>query len=133
MGRDDLLDKSDGWILRATFELAWLQIPGRRELCIGDFYGDPACGVIDANKKWCVVGGCGLIVYRIQPPFREYDYDVICDQWSEFGRDLGDAWWVSHLEQVDAKHVRFTVDEVDKHSGIYELNVDSMAVRRLSE
>jgi hypothetical protein len=40
---------------------------------------------------------------------------------------------VSRLEQTGPSQVRFTVSEDDRHTGRYELNVESMDVRRLSE
>jgi hypothetical protein len=110
-----------------------LRRPDRCQIVIGDFYGDPECAVIDIDEQWCVVAGCGLIVYRMKKPFHPFAYGVVCDQWAEFGRNNDDIWWVSRLEQTGPSQVRFTVSEDDRHTGRYELNVESMDVRRLSE
>lgn len=46
---------------------------GSSSVVIGDFYGNPNCGVIDKSEKWCAVAGCGLIIYQLKKPFLPYN------------------------------------------------------------
>ena len=70
---------------------------------IGDFYGDPAAAIISDDCKFCVVVGCGVIIYYIMPPFADYSYKTKNTQWLEFMRD-GDLWFDSVI-QTDSAHI----------------------------
>ena len=125
-----LLAESPGFEVRSEFESVWVLRKGRGEkVVIGDMYGDPECAVIDKDGAWCVVAGHGLLVYRLCEPFAPRGEEGPSEQWSEFGSDPDDSWWVSEVVQVDERTVRFTVDAGDEHAGVYVLDVDSMTVR----
>lgn len=74
-----------------------------REVLIGNFYGDPAGAFIDANEKYCVMYGCGVIVYFINKPFEQYRYCSDTKQWIEYGRENKNILWVENARQVDDK------------------------------
>ena len=97
---------------------------GSLSVKIGDFYGDPQCGVIDFNEKWCAIAGCGIIVYRMKEPFLQYEYDKKTKQWAEFGRDANDICWISTLNQYDENSIEFTIDGEPETK--YILNVKTM-------
>lgn len=58
---------------------------------IGDFYGDVEKAIISPEERYCVMVGCGIIVYFLSEPFNPYEYDRKCRQWKEWYRN-GDIW-----------------------------------------
>lgn len=82
------------------YETVWLVQKDHSNVVIGDFYGDPSVAIIDAEERWCAVGGCGLIVYFIEQPFRPYEYGQYSHQYVEVGRTKPDYWWVESIEQT---------------------------------
>ncbi len=80
---------------------------------VGHHYGDPTDGLIDWNEKFCIVVGCGVIVYRLKEPFTSYMYDRDCDQWYEFGRGPENVDWIKSLKQVSDDEVEL-LDEDDQ-------------------
>ena len=58
---------------------------------IGDFYGDVEKAIIAPSEKYCVMAGCGIILYYLRPPFVSYRYGKKTDQWKEWYRD-GNVW-----------------------------------------
>ena len=65
-----------------------------REVRIGHFYGDPEGAFVDVNEKYCVMYGCGVIVYFLNEPFEEYWYCIDTTQWQEYGREPQNILWV---------------------------------------
>ena len=94
--------ESEHYMLRGEYEAAILysKETGKRITCVGDFYGEPDAGIIDINEKFCITVGCGVIVYRLQPPFEEYKYDTEMKQWYEFGRESENTDWVEDVKQI---------------------------------
>lgn len=39
---------------------------------IGDIYGDVDIALISPDEKYCVMAGCGIIVYYLKEPFENY-------------------------------------------------------------
>ena len=106
-----------------------LKNDGSFSVKIGDFYGDPECGIIDENEKWCAIAGCGIIIYRLEEPFLEYEYNKKTNQWVEFGREANDIWWITNIHQHDENHVEITVDGEPAKS--YILNVETLQIELL--
>ena len=46
-------------------------------VCIGDFYGDVEKVIIAPMEEYCVMAGCGVIVYLLEEPFIPYDCFLI--------------------------------------------------------
>ena len=63
-------------------------------LQIGHFYGDPEGAFIDVHEKYCVMYGCGVIVYFLNDPFEKYWYCKSTKQWVEYGREPQNILWV---------------------------------------
>lgn len=102
---------------------------------IGDFYGDPEMAFISNDESYCVVGGCGLVIYYLKEPFHEFEYNNNCEQWKEFFRNPDDIWWIEDIsEGSNSKTVKFTVDSDDeRRTGTYEMDVFTFDVKRLEE
>lgn len=91
------------FIVGHVFEYAYL-IRKRiyKVIYMGGFYGDPKCGLIDSNNKWCLVGGNMLTIWTEDNGMFEiedeelswickarqksaYEVDILIDPWSEKG------------------------------------------------
>lgn len=114
--------ESENYIIRGDYESSKLyrKSDGKRVAGIGHFYGDPEAGIIDKNEKFCVVVGCGVIVYRLKEPFLEYDYDKESEQWYEFGRGPEDIDWIDEVRQIGDT----TVELVDANGDKRILEID---------
>ena len=55
------------------------------------FYGDVEKAIISPEERYCVMVGCGIIVYFLSEPFNPYEYDRKCSQWKEWYK-IGDIW-----------------------------------------
>jgi hypothetical protein len=92
--------------------------PSARHEEVGDFYGDMNDAAIDPDERWCVMVGCGIIVYRLGPPWKEYScpspvplpngdlYQVIAvdpsRQWWEGGREPP-VLWITEVEHLEGE------------------------------
>ena len=105
--------ESENYIIKGEYEDASLirKTDGSRITCVGDFYGDPAAGIIDKNEKFCVTVGCGVIVYRLKEPFEDYMYNTITDQWYEFGREPDNTEWIEEVKQISDDEVEITDED----------------------
>lgn len=113
----------------------------RRPAQIGDFYGDPAGAFISRTEKYIVMFGCGIIIYRIQEPFTDYNYNTPNLQYAEFHRYPGDIWWVESAYECtsddgDADDLnnplfRFVMYNDDGKVGVYRMNIDTHEVQLL--
>ena len=115
--------ESEHYIVKGDYESSNLyrKSDGKRVAGIGHFYGDPEAGIIDKNEKFCVVVGCGVIVYRIKEPFQEYDYDKESEQWYEFGRGPENIYWVDEVQQIGDTTVELT--DADGNKRILEIDI----------
>ena len=77
-------------------------------VCIGDFYGDVEKVIIAPMEEYCVMAGCGVIVYLLEEPFIPYEYDKSSGQWKEWHRD-GNIW----------------VDDIVLHKDILTIRIES--------
>lgn len=74
------------------YEQVFLNIKQINEkVLIGDFYGEVQKAIITPEEKYCVMIGCGVIIYLLKMPFKPYEYDTLNEQWREWQRN-GDIW-----------------------------------------
>jgi len=115
--------ESEHYIIRGEYESSDLyrKSDGKKVVGVGHFYGDPVAGIIDKNEKFCVVVGCGVIVYRIKEPFQEYDYNKETEQWYEFGRGPEDYDYIDEVRQIDDTTVELI--DADGNKRILEIDI----------
>lgn len=127
------LCETDNYCVEADDEEVVLSGPNVPErLVIGDFYGSAYEAIIDARERGCVMVGCGLIVYRLGPPWAPYTYPgplhdsqkpakpndcglsqvVEGQQWWEFGREPPKPLWLKSLDRIAGE--RFEVSSVEE-------------------
>lgn len=121
-----ILAESKNLLVKNEYEKVFLIFKSnRRKIYIGDFYGDPQAAVISNDERFCVMVGCGLIIYYLQEPFEEFRYNVSTRQWKELFREKGKEWWIENVELIDDSTIIFTVEEVDtENGGRYKMNVN---------
>ena len=90
-----------------------------RKILIGDFYGDPHMAIISEDEKVCVMCGCGVIIYFLKEPFREYDYHVQADPWKEWGRNKAKEIWVESVRYIDNEIIEIESESVE----VYRINI----------
>jgi hypothetical protein len=125
------LARSRNFAVAHEYEDAFLALPDGRRVPVGNFYGDPACALIDQRERWCVVAGCGLLVYFLREPFWPADvfpseqYAWVRPSWG------GDPWWVEAVYQPADDLVRFVVDPASVRAGVYELRLPGLEVAQV--
>ncbi len=109
-----ILAESENYYIVGAYEQANLyrKSDDKYVCCVGQHYGDPLDALIDKNEKFCVVVGCGVIVFRLKEPFESYVYDKECDQWYEFGRDPKNVDWIISVKQISDNEVEL-LDEAE--------------------
>lgn len=124
---NSILKESNNLLVTNEYEKVFLHFKQtNRKICIGDFYGDPQAAEISNDEKFCVMVGCGLIIYYLHEPYEEFRYGTSTKQWKELFRESGKEWWIEDVEIVDNSTIMFTVEAVDtENSGRYKLNVES--------
>lgn len=87
-----LLAKSAHYQVYREYEMVLLKIKSTGKIVlIGDFYGDVSKVLLSPSEKYCIMAGCGVIVYQLQEPYIPYEYEKDCDQWVEWDRN-GSVW-----------------------------------------
>ncbi len=130
-----VLSQNDNYIITHEFEVVSLIIiKTKREVVIGDFYGDPTSAFISNDESYCVVGGCGIVIYYLREPFTEYEYNMVSEQWKEVFRNLEDIWWIDNISQGSCTNkFKFYVDAYDNslHAGTYEMDANTLKFIKL--
>ena len=84
------LARSGHYVVEHEYESASVSGPNGVRTVIGEFYGDPAVALIDAQERWCAVAGEGVIVYRLGQGGAGIAYF----------RSAGETVWVTGLRQA---------------------------------
>lgn len=127
-----ILAESENLIVKNEYEKVFLIFKkNSRRIYIGDFYGDPQAAVISNDESFCVMVGCGLVIYYLHEPFEEFRYNISTRQWKELFRESGKEWWIEDVEVIDSSAIVFTVEEVDiENGGRYRLNINNFELAK---
>ena len=119
-----ILAESKNFTVTNEYEKVLLNFKNsKRDIYIGDFYGDPQAAVISSDENFCAMVGCGLIIYYMHEPFEEFRYNASTRQWKELFRENEKTWWINGVEILDNSSIAFTVEEADsENGGRYKLN-----------
>lgn len=114
-----ILDETDDLLLGHLFEDAFLTIKATNEsVSLGDFYGDPTCGLISRTNKWCIVGGSTLLVWTQDEIFRIQDNDLA---------------WVSDIRQINENKVELLIDPWAENSAIWEFDITTKKKNKIKD
>ena len=111
-----VIAESDHYIIKGCFEDASIYKKDDNSYltCVGDFYGDPLDGIIDKNERFCVVVGCGYIIYYLKEPFEEYMYDKNTSQWIEAGRGPENILSIHSVSQISDSEIEIEMANGEK-------------------
>ena len=74
------------------YEVVLLKIKSSDQIVpVGDFYGDIEKVIISPTEEYCIMAGCGVIIYQLKAPYTPYEYEKNTNQWKEWYRD-GSIW-----------------------------------------
>lgn len=115
-----VLAESEHYRVYNEYENVIMEIKkSHRKKQIGDFYGNPQMAIISEDEEVCVMCGCGIIIYFLKEPFREYEYCAQTEQWREWGRNNGEEIWVESIKYIDNE----TIEIITESGEIYQLNI----------
>ena len=107
----NLLAESKHYMVYSEYESVIMLIKAtKKELLIGDFYGDPQGAIIAEDEMYCIMWGCGVIIYYLMEPFKEYEYDIKTKQWNEWGREKPIVW-IENIESINDETVRLMTEQ----------------------
>ncbi len=112
-----LLAESKKYIISNEYETAYLidKQSGRKISEIAEMYGDPAAAKISGDEKFCVVIGCGAVVYWLKMPFEDISESRICRQCYSV---LPDIWFEEIVSMDNGKIMLRSESNV-----LYEIDV----------
>lgn len=131
------LSESENYIVISEYETVWLHFKkiNRPEIIIGEFYGDPDNAIISKDETYVAMSGCGIIIYRLQEPFEEYQHDKRTKQYLELFNNPTDTWWTSNLNQSsednDWKYFHFTKETDDSNEEVYRFDTSTNKIEKL--
>ena len=98
----EILAESKKYIVFYEFESVILKIKkSKKEILIGDFYGEPQMALISEKEDFCAMCGCGIIVYYLHSPFIEYAYHKRTKQWKEWKRGKNEEIvWIENIKYI---------------------------------
>ena len=85
------LARSATYRVQHEYEQATVTAADGWQASLGEFYGDPAVALIDADEQWCAVAGEGLVLCRLDQPF---------GQCTDYFRQPGEVRWITALRQT---------------------------------
>jgi hypothetical protein len=114
-----ILNETNKYVLGHIFENVYLIDKNTNiESDLGQIYGDPSCGLIDIDNKWCVVGGSTIIIWT---PKETNNIQV---------EELN---WACRIRQKDQNSVQILIDPWSDSSSIWELNIINKTYFKISD
>lgn len=109
----NLLAESKNYLITNQYEKVFLKNKSTgKQTLIGDFYGDPEAAVISNDEKYCVIFGCGLIIYYLAEPFENYEYNATNKQWKEWGRkNQKNITWIKNITKINKNYIEFIAED----------------------
>jgi hypothetical protein len=103
------LNETNEYVLGHIFEEIYLVNKVTQERYgLGTMYGDPSCGLIDQDNKWCIVGGSTLIIWTTKGT-TELKVSALYE--------------ACRIRQINHQTVQILIDPWADHSSIWELNI----------
>jgi hypothetical protein len=121
--------ESENYIITGESENAWLGFKEEtgKKVLVGDFYGGLQAAAIASDESFCALAGCGLVIYYLAPPFREYVSGAQTAQWREFFRSFDDIMWIDAVELASGSTLILTVaEETGAVKYIFDLDTGSL-------
>jgi hypothetical protein len=113
------LHATEKFVVGHIFETAYLtDIDSGQTTIIGDFYGDPSCGLISNDNKWCLVGGSSIKVWTENEVYEIKDDNLK---------------WACKLRQIDSNKVEILIDPWADNSSVWEFNIKTKERKKIKD
>ena len=128
-----ILARSANWTVSNDYEEVRAQRADGLNVCIADHYGDATCATIAEDESWVAVGGEGVTIYFLRPPFNPYQRSRSSEQWRDLLRDPSPHNVEGIYQNWDTETpLRVVVDLCDlEKRGVYSISLDDFRVERL--
>ncbi|PAB55464.1 hypothetical protein [Anaeromicrobium sediminis] len=114
-----ILQETEKFILGYLWEEVCLYDKVRKkEIFLHEFYGEIECGLLCDKEEWCVIGGDVLVVWKNKK-------NIVIDR-----KELN---WVHDLKKKNSKIVEIFIDPWSDNAAIWELNIDNLNLKKISE
>lgn len=122
-----ILTESRNYIISNEYEIAYLidKSSGKIIAAVADMYGDPSDARISDDERYCVIIGCGAVIYRIREPFEDYCCDRMSAQWNYIQTDP-DTWFDS-IETMDNDKIILRSED----DSLYEISVHTGSILKI--
>lgn len=116
-----ILAESNKYIIKNEYETAYLIDKEKNKTisAAADMYGDPTGAAIAEAESYCIVFGCGAVIYYIKKPFENYEHGCVSQQWFEVYTD-GSVWF-DKIKYLDRHKIVLLSEERLE----YEIDMDS--------
>lgn len=139
-----LLTQSENFRITYEFENLFLEFKKIHKVpvTIGWFYGQPECAMISVDEKYAVIGGCGLVIYFLQEPFKGLEIQPN-PQIVEMFNQPNNHWEIEAIYQsgtdniynddnnLNSDNFRFVRAEGEKVS-VYRMNAITLEFEKIS-
>lgn len=113
------IHETEKFVVGHVFEKAYLtDISTGQTILIGEFYGNPSCGLISNDNKWCLVGGSALRLWTENEVYEVKDDNL---------------YWACKLKQTDTNKVEILIDPWADNSSIWEFDVETKESRKIKD
>jgi hypothetical protein len=115
------LHETDRFILAYVFEAAYLiDKKSEKEMYLGDFYGDPTCGLISEDNNWCIVGGATLSIWKVEGNVLTIKDDNL--------------YWACKIRQTAPYEVQLLIDASWSDKGsVWSFNINTSERHKLKD
>ena len=115
------LHETDRFILGYVFEDAYLiNKKNAKEIYLGDFYGDPTCGLISEENNWCVAAGERLSIWK-----EGGNISIIKDD---------NLYWACQIRQTAPYEVELLIDASWSDKGsVWSFNINTFERHKLKD
>lgn len=117
-----ILDETDKLCLSYLYEdVKLLDKKSNKILFTDSFYGDPSCGLIDADNRYSIVGGKHLTLWTCYDGHSK----VTKFETHEFSN-------IERLRSIDRDTIEILIDPWSEFGAIWQLNISNKSLSKIS-
>ena len=115
-----ILHETNKFILGYLYETACLvSKKTKKEIHIGDFYGEPACGLISPDNDWCIVAGDIIVIWKLNIGIQKITDDYIS--------------WVIKMRLTSGTEIELLIDPWSNNGSIWRLNIETLKKEKIKD
>lgn len=115
-----IIDETDLFKLYSIYENTYLlDKQTKSEMFLGEFYGDPSCGLISKNNDYCIIGGLEKCVL-----FKNEVVTILND---------GQLNPTFDIKQVNEQTLLILTNPWSENSAIWKLNIETLIITKIRD